>query len=367
MLKRKTNHKHRHSRRKKIRTQHRMKTVSRRVKMLLHGGTSPEMLKKKFISLVEHGKPKQKPTKQISKPPIPAKASGAVLRLATFNVHYFTDVYENKNTYREVLDVIMSINADVIILQEILVGGSHVVINPDITLDISTMFERFEAMGYKKVINCTTVPSWFNSSYGNIMLVKDAICPMTETDRVCESIDETTYTFTKSLSATTVSGLHQGVKETRCFIYVKVKINNVTYHIIGTHLDVSSETTRLNQIQHIVETYEPVRGKGQNDVIIIMGDFNTFDPNQYKDLGGEYAYLQRNNFTKDNGLVYQYLIDNGYNDITSSPPQLFTTWNLTRVDFIFSSRPIRTACYTMYTTASDHLPVVADIFESTVD
>jgi endonuclease/exonuclease/phosphatase family metal-dependent hydrolase len=360
MLKRKTNrkkngvHKHRHSRRKKIRTQHRMKTVSRRIKMLLHGGTSPETLKKKFITLVKDERQKQGK--------IPTKASGAVLRVATFNVHYFTDVYEKKNTYHEVLDVIMSINADVIILQEILVGGSHVVINQDVTLDISTMFDQFEAMGYKKVINCTTVPSWFNSSYGNIMLVKDAICPMTdETNRLCESIDETTYTFTKSLSATIVSGLHQGVKETRCFIYIKVKITHVTYHIIGTHLDVSSETTRLTQIQHIVETYKHVRGP--NDLIIIMGDFNTFNPNQYQDFGEEYAYLQTNQFTKYNGPVYKYLIDNGYNDITSSPPQLFTTWNLTRTDFIFSSQPIRTACYTMYTKASDHLPVVADIFE----
>ena len=286
---------------------------------------------------------------------VPAKATGAVLRLATFNVHYFTDVYEKRNTYYEVLDVIMSIDADVIILQEILLGGSHVVINKDITLDISNLFDMFQGMGYMKVIHCATVPSWFNSSYGNIMLVKNNICPMI----LCDNIDESTYTFAKSNSATVVSGQHQGTKETRCYIYIKIELGGIVYHIIGTHLDVSSEKTRLNQIQHIVQTYDSV--KGPSDIIIIMGDFNTFDTNQY-DKNDKYSYLKTNEFTRMNGHVYKYLVKNGYNDLTTNPPQLVTTWNLTRVDFIFSSHPLRAECYTMYTAASDHFPVIADIF-----
>jgi endonuclease/exonuclease/phosphatase family metal-dependent hydrolase len=313
-------------------------------KIVQYEGVSPEKLKKKFMRLVQSEQYKVK---------LPAKAVGAVLRLATFNVHYFTDVYEKRNTYYEVLDVIMSINADVIILQEILVGGSHVVINKDLTLDISNLFYMFQGMGYMKVIHCATVPSWFNSSYGNIMLVKDNICPMI----LCD-IDESTYTFAKSNSATVVSGQHEGIKETRCYIYIKIELGGIVYHIIGTHLDISSESTRLNQIQHIVQTYDSVRGP--NDIIIIMGDFNTFDTNQYRNR--QYSYLNTNEFTKMNGLVYEYLVENGYNDLTTNPPQLVTTWNLTRVDFIFSSHQLRAECYTMYTAASDHFPVIADIF-----
>jgi endonuclease/exonuclease/phosphatase family metal-dependent hydrolase len=303
------------------------------------GGKTINELKAGFTKLVDDNITKT----------IPVKPEN-VLRLATFNIHYFTDVTEGKDTYLDVIADIEKINADVIVLQEVIIGGNNIVINEKVTLNLADMFSNFESKGYKKIINCNSVPSWFASNYGNIMLVKNNYC----SDRICVKLDESNFTFEKALTSTTVSGSHTGTKETRCYIYVKVIFNNITYHIIGTHLDVASEDTRLNQIRTIDEKYASL--KNGNDVLVIMGDFNTFDMDQYR--GTDY---ESSSFTKDNGKVYSYLTQHGYFDLTSSPPPMVTTWNLTRVDFIFSSQRLNYDHYLMFTHSSDHLPVIVDI------
>ena len=92
-----------------------------------------------------------------------------------------------------------------------------------------------------------------------------------------------------------------------------------------------------------------------------MGDFNTFNRRQYTDIDVYGGYVN-NDFTKGNGKVYDFLIANGYYDITTTPPPVATNWNMTRVDFIFSSDPlVGSNSYIFYTDASDHLPVIVDI------
>lgn len=313
----------------------------KKIKRLQHGGgkTVPE-LKNDFLELIKQNKEIKVPEKTSDK-----------FRIASYNVHYFTDVYEKINTFEQVVNDINKINADVIVLQEILLGGKNIKINDTVTLDLSELFDKFRSIGYKKIINCNSVPSWFSGSYGNLMLVHESICD----EQICTKIDESNYTFSKAQTSTTVSGAHEGTKETRCYIYAKISVNTKTYHIIGTHLDVASEDTRLKQIELIHSTYGHLAN--EDNILIIMGDFNTFNMDQYK--GTDY---ETSPFTKDNGKVYKFLIGKDYFDITTTPPPVATNWNMTRVDFIFSSQILPGSTpFVMYTDASDHLPVVVDI------
>ena len=292
------------------------------------------------------------------------------IRICTYNIHYFTDIYEKKNTYNEILSDIQKINADIIILEEAIIGGI-IKINSEITIDCTDLYNKLNDLGYKKIIVCNNVPSWYNGVYCNLMLINDRIltnvakCTI-EKANTCEKFNEYIYSFPKAKSSVVVSGAHQGTKETRCFIYANVNIKEYNIHIFGTHLDVGSEDERLFQISNIIE--ETKKYNNENDYIIIMGDFNTDDKNkQYMDPE-KIQFIQNNRFIKDNGKVIKALLDNNYFNIFSKTPNIeMTTWNNTIVDFIFIKNGINKPIpenfnpKIYFTNASDHLPLCVDI------
>lgn len=306
---------------------------------------SPIELKRDFILLIDQNLKKNEA--------IP-KINPTYLRLATYNIHYFTDVSDTKNTYDNILSDIQNIDADVIILQEILIGGNDIIINPSITLNLSNLYSDLTSIGYKKKIFCNSTMSWYQAAYGNMMLINDRISTKC-VSKLCNELDELNYTFDKAVTTTTVSGSHQGTAETRCYIYINIINNGITYHIIGTHLDVASETTRLEQITKIITKYNSLRDV-PNNIIIIMGDFNTFNMEDYKQ-----TEFETSEYTRENGLVYNYLKGLGYLDLTSTSTPLVTAWGMTRVDLIFSSHSVNFDPHIYYTKASDHLPVIVDI------
>jgi len=285
------------------------------------------------------------------------------LRIATFNVHYFTDIYDI-NTYNTILEDIRNINADIIILQEVIVGGT-IKITDKTSVNVSNLYDDLTEIGYNKKILCNSVPSWFQAVYGNLLLMKNELCKNKKDSNhnICEENQETVFTFDKSATSVKVSGSHEGTNETRCFIYCQFTYHEHNFHIFGFHLDVGTEATRIEQINKILERCELIKQHKSDDYIILLGDFNTTE-----------QAVPDNTFLQDNGKVYQALMDKGYFDCskinqpsptpTPTPDKEMTVWTNQVVDFIFCNKkldkdnPHFTTTFNYYfTKSSDHLPI----------
>ena len=75
------------------------------------------------------------------------------LRLATYNIHYWTDVWEN-NTLDKILKDIKYINADIICLQEVIFGLKYKI--SDKLIDTENVIEKFEKLD-KNLLRYLTV------------------------------------------------------------------------------------------------------------------------------------------------------------------------------------------------------------------
>lgn len=307
------------------------------------------------------------------------------LRLATYNVHYFTDVFEQINTYKGVLNDIKTIQADFMGLTEVLVGGK-VRINANVTLPLENVYDDLTKCGYPKKTICNSVPSWYDGIYGNMLLVhKDVQCH----DSLCTNLNESIFTFPKSTSTVTVSGGHHGTTETRCYIkvqYVHTGKHDKPYHIYvyTTHLDVASERERVKQVEHIIrDSHQHTKS---NDVVFVMGDFNTVcakDMDSKEKRSVSHAQQWRSNkylgaemptsaFARILSVVFRQMHRvtdtfqaKGFYDCHAQNAATMTAWNLNRVDFIFCNRRVKQANTLIpeyaYTANSDHIPVVLTI------
>jgi endonuclease/exonuclease/phosphatase family metal-dependent hydrolase len=317
----------------------------------------PEFLKESFLKFVES----KQTSSQLSK--LNQDKDAGEFRIATYNIHYFTDIYESNNNYENILSDISNINADVIGLQEFILGNK-VKINKRVVIDLTEFYDKIEQFGYTKTVLCNSVPSWFKSIYGNIVLVSSNVC--VQSDDICKDISETIHTFDKSTKTVEVSGSHQGTNETRCYIKIKTSYNGKNIYIYTTHLDVASEELRTTQMQYIIN--DSKKHNGPDDVVFIMGDFNSFD---VEDIATNQIYKdnwESNEFIKDNGNVVALLKKEGFTDCHRSNNMKMTAWNNTRVDFIFCNKIITgdfRAEY-LYTANSDHLPVILTLTKNTV-
>ena len=288
--------------------------------------------------------------------------SSGQLRLATFNIHYFTDLYEKTNTYAQIIKDIQSINADVIVLQEVLIGGKNTKINENVTIDLDHLFEDLSAIGYSKKIMCNSVPSWYDGIYGNMMLLHNRICTPDRSNNFCEMLDETIYTFPKNEKTVMVSGEHEGTRETRCYIKCKLAFGQYTFYIYGTHLDVSDEQERLEQIKVIMKDAKK-HARSPRNIVFIMGDLNTFIPTDIEPSHN--ARISK--YTRKNGKVAMELKREKWVDCHSSDSfGKMTTWNGTRVDFIYCNKPLNGIIPEYYyTLSSDHIPVILTLTPDT--
>ena len=288
-------------------------------------------------------------------------------RFATFNVHYFTDVFEKQSTFQQIMKDIHTMDVDCIGLQEVIVGQS-IQINKRLKIDVSNYFKQLKQYNFSKHIFCNSVPSWYDGIYGNAILVKNHIC----TDTICDNIKETIHTFQKSKQSVLVSGGLQGSNETRCYIYTTYSFHQYHLHIYNTHLDVAKETERVAQMMTIIQHTKQHTHK--NDVVFIMGDLNTFHRKDIRGCKKERTSnilfvdglkdYKSNAFLKHNGAVINVLLDNDFIDChehETCSKKTMTTWNNTRVDFIFCNKRMNKDGYHadyFYTIHSDHIPVV---------
>ena len=330
-----------------------------------YGYKNADELKKNFIEYVDKNKEKNKDIKNVF------TKENLGVRICTYNIHYFTDLYEEKNTYFDILNDIKEIDADILILEEVIIG-SIIKINKKLIIDVSTLYARLNELGYHKIIACNNVPSWFNGIYCNLILIHDRILSDCNTEYVesiskCEKLNESITSFPKAKTSCTVSGCHEGTKETRCFIYINYKTSEYNFHIFGTHLDVGSEEERLNQIKNIIENSKQYNQ--EKDYIVILGDFNTIDKSKVYPDEEKMKYIKSNLFIKDNGAVVEELkVKNSFTNLLERNNDIdMTTWNNTIVDFIFMKNgkgnpiPENLIPKVYFTLASDHLPVILDI------
>jgi len=259
------------------------------------------------------------------------------LRIATYNVHYWCDVYEN-NTLPLILKDIKYINADIICLQEAIVGSIYKVKQ---TINTEHIIYLLEELGYH-ILFCNNVPTWFNSVYGTMLCVKKKLVNLLKNENV------SIHTFEKSTTKCIVSGTIQGVAETRCFIQFELP----QYLIIGTHLDVCDEQTRVEQIGIILKVIRNSKKK-----VILLGDFNSTDIQEslQKESVMKYVYHDNPKWIQENTI--QKIKKAGFTSVLNVP----TTWSNIQTDYIFVKGIHHFVPQVLYTPHSDHLPLIVDI------
>jgi endonuclease/exonuclease/phosphatase family metal-dependent hydrolase len=268
-------------------------------------------------------------------------------RIATYNIHLWTDVFE-KSRLKNIMKDIKYIDADVIVLQEVIFGIKYNLNGR--TINTEKVIELMRSMNYHTIF-CNVLPTWFGGIYGNMMCVKKHY--------VDKMIDDH-HVFTKSKHECIVSGNSIGTKETRCYIILEL----FDYVIIGIHLDVCSEKERHKQIKYILKILQHDRYKDKK--IVILGDFNTTDINQQKD----FIYSNYNNilyyvFNNDTKLmsnnIMKILYENKFKSATSKMKITLTTWSGIQSDYIFTKNIKNIFPQILYTPNSDHLPLIIDI------
>ena len=267
------------------------------------------------------------------------------IRIATFNVHYWTDVWEN-NKYKKLLEDIKYINADFIILQEVILGSNYKVNNGRVNTE--KLVATLDKMGYY-VYFCNTLPNWNTGIYGNMFCVKH---------EYVEKINITSHTFKKPGKTYKVRDNMMGGNETRCFL--QIEIGNLV--IIGTHLDVGSESVRKSQINTILSRLNSPELKNKKS--IIMGDFNTTILENYKEKQKrknimEYVFRNSNYLAKNN--VISLIKKHKFKSATKLLNIDLTVWSNIQCDYIFTRKINNIKPQILYTSNSDHLPLIIDI------
>ena len=271
------------------------------------------------------------------------------LRVATYNIHYWTDVWEN-NSLHKIMDDIEYINADILFLQEVIFGVKYKVNNK--TINTESVIDKLDNLGYYTIF-CNTLPTWFGGIYGNMMCIKK---------KYRNHIDDTNYTFSKSEKSCIVSGNIEGTKETRCYI----KLEFLNYLIIGFHLDVCSEVERKKQINHIIKLIN----ESKNKKIILLGDFNTTDIDQYEDetlKNNILKFVFNDNRYQMNNNVIKSLYKQKFKSATEKLNINLTVWSGIQSDYIFTRGIKRIYPQILYTNNSDHLPLIIDINDNKIN
>jgi len=263
------------------------------------------------------------------------------VRFATYNVHFWHGAGHGKSkqgNFENIIKVIKKINADVIVLQEVVLS------------DKFDTIKLFEKMGYKYWAFCKTVN---HGSFGNMLLSK--------------------YPIIKSVITKLFDADKKIKKQQRGFVNMRIQLpNNKAVSVYGTHLDVydESENTRLAEIQELIEFTK--QDKNQN--IIVTADFNAVRKQDYQykindklvwDLVNK-SNKSRFGINTPTKALDELASESFVDSFTKStiPGPKFTVWSGTVVDFIFLNKnwnlPI-SGCYVMYTSESDHIPVIMDV------
>tara|TARA_B100000768_G_scaffold49738_1_gene48535 strand:- start:6076 stop:7785 length:1710 start_codon:yes stop_codon:yes gene_type:complete len=270
------------------------------------------------------------------------KKNESIVRIMTYNIHYWSKINTEKQVeepnHLKIINNLQIVNPDICCLQEV---------NFSKTQYITEDFRKaINNIGYELHSYCTTTPSWFKAPYGNAILIKTSLL--------------------ENLSPSQKNNIYKNNskgKSTKCFVEINLK----NIRIICTHLDVhdKSGVVRIKQISEL-DNYT-----SDNKPTIFLGDFNLINEKDSvnKESLDYLEKLKKNRGT--NGMAYDFMKKLGWIDAfdinnTYKPP--FTTWNLTRIDYIMfknielsklSNFVNKVGVY--YSNESDHIPVFIDL------
>lgn len=276
------------------------------------------------------------------------KENDGICRIATFNVHYWTNPNETKN-FDNIIESINSIQVDILILQEVNWGkSSFFQFNKDF------LEAKFKNLGYQELHFCEA-EKIYGAPFGNAILSK---YPLVSGDGAYLSLVQYNMTY-------------RG--EDRCYVGAALQLpNGKTIDVYATHLDVFDDSgeTRLNQIKKLVGD---INQRGNRKNILIGADFNENREKDYQyQVDGKLVWNLLVDEHEARGInpvpvaVSQHLENSGFKDSFSYeqiPAPKFTVWTGTVVDFLYLKNWNLEidGCYVLYNAASDHLPVIMDI------
>lgn len=260
-----------------------------------------------------------------------SKSSNSV-RIATYNVHYWTDLYE-KPSFDKILKDIAIINADILCLQE--VSFDRTKFNP---YNYDQLMGKFRDMGYCDYVEVYG-SQYLGSRFGNLILSR---CKMDN-----------------KLWGT----LHKGnVKVRRGYCLASFKDLNVD--VCCVHLDVFDESgdTRRKQLEEMLKLVSAPR-----ENLIICGDFNSIRKQDYepKRLNTIINHDHLRGIVTDTQTL-QKLDELNYKTSFEHAQKKSdcTVWSCRAIDHIFlhSNCPYKIVKSEVhYTINSDHFAIYADI------
>ncbi len=266
-----------------------------------------------------------------------AKDDKKILRIMTYNVHFWTNIDERDNI-DNIITTIINIDPDIICLQEVKFSEFK-------TRGIR-LLEIFEIMSF-----CNVTPSWFDDVYGNMILIKKELKTKLLLSDLSNSYNRTSCGINNRCYLSQFNHVYNDLdcctnerpnipiippigNETRCFI----KISLPNFDIINTHLEAYETPKRVRQLQEL--------NKYITRITIVLGDFNMINIDDYsEDFKRNYLEKDKYKRFKDAGLGYdtfQSFQDNNiWEDIGKAQTDFvnLTTWNGTRIDYIFKVTP----------------------------
>ena len=234
------------------------------------------------------------------------------LRIASYNVHYWYDVFENENSINIGKNILKN-KPDIICLQEYRNNGC---------------------------------PSNFKNNYQY------------------QYINEYNCVFSKYpiLSSKTIQlGRDNKYFFQRYLQICKILVNNKEIYILNTHLDVfdNTEKIRYSQIKNIINEIKKLDDK----LVFLMGDFNSLDFNDYTEEYLNNMRIQSGKHMPKKMKVLPEIQKHMYdcyklNDNYKKNP--VTVWSLRKVDYIFVNKKIKLDFRICQNPSSDHNLVYLD-------
>lgn len=225
------------------------------------------------------------------------------LRVATYNIHRGVGL-DGMENFRRIAAVLAEIDADIIGLQEV---PSHSQTSDDVLAYLAA------AVGMVSIEGFTLTAA--GARYGNALLSKSKI------------------------SGTRLTDISVGKREPRGVVQVDLNLNGQNVVMWTTHLGLSLRERRI-QAKELLTLVD----EGESDINILLGDFNEWIPfgGALRTIGKKFATL-------------------------TSPATFPSRWPLLKLDRIWLLPAERMVTLRAHSTklskvASDHLPLVMDIF-----
>ncbi|MCX5925633.1 MAG: ankyrin repeat domain-containing protein [Candidatus Dependentiae bacterium] len=276
----------------------------------------------------------------------------AIARVATYNVHKWLDP-KNKDNYQGILDTIKAINADVLVLQEVVFSGGN------------NLLADFKRLGYEYQVFMDMGNGLHNMIVSKYPFVQEPIKKVYKVDQDSE------------------------LREKRNFINTRVQLpDGNTLSVYGTHLDVWDESGKKREEE--VKELLTAAGADESKNILLAADWNAVRKKDYQykvklqtepqsaaataadisawDLLGANFKVRNPKISLIPTDALDAIEKNEFQDsfrmakVVVNPT--YTVWTGTVVDFIFCAPtwqlPVD-GSYLYYSSASDHVPVMMDI------